>query len=138
MHDIAQSIRAAEARGEFAPLTSPVSDEYDGAAEGRLLIRRYVAYERNRALRRRKLDEVRNAGRPLACEVCGFGFEATYGERGNGYIECHHIMSLHVSRSARTKLTDLPSSTPTAIAIHVRPPWLTPAELADLTRRQAT
>jgi len=25
------------------------------------------------------------------CMVCGFDFEATYGELGKGYIECHHV-----------------------------------------------
>lgn len=31
----------------------------------------------------------------LACEACGFDFEATYGPRGAGYIECHHVVPLH-------------------------------------------
>ncbi|MGR6837993.1 HNH endonuclease [Aliivibrio wodanis] len=26
-----------------------------------------------------------------ACKVCGFDFEAAYGEYGNGYIEVHHL-----------------------------------------------
>ncbi|HBG0059928.1 TPA: HNH endonuclease [Clostridioides difficile] len=28
------------------------------------------------------------------CIVCGFDFEKTYGDRGKGYIEIHHIKPL--------------------------------------------
>jgi hypothetical protein len=59
MRQLAESIREAEARGDFAALTRPVPEEDDGASEGKLLIRRHVAYERDRALRQRKLDETR-------------------------------------------------------------------------------
>jgi 5-methylcytosine-specific restriction protein A len=94
-----------------------------------------VAYERSRALRQRKLAQVRDAGRPVACEVCGFDFEQAYGERGSGYIECHHILPLHVSGSARTRLSELALLCANCHrVIHVRPPWLTPGELADLMR----
>ena len=58
MHQLTQSIRDAEARGDFASLTSPVPEEDEGASEGSLLVRRHVAYERDRRLRQRKLDEV--------------------------------------------------------------------------------
>ena len=30
----------------------------------------------------------------LTCRVCGFNFEATYGEHGAGYIEAHHLVPL--------------------------------------------
>jgi predicted HNH restriction endonuclease len=29
--------------------------------------------------------------------VCGFDFAQTYGDRGKGFIECHHIVPLHVA-----------------------------------------
>jgi 5-methylcytosine-specific restriction protein A len=42
----------------------------------------------------------------LECEVCGFDFFETYGERGNGFAECHHKLALsHGTRS--TYLRDL-------------------------------
>ena len=81
MHQTAEAIRQAEARKEFSSLTQPMMDE-DGANEGKLLMRRHVVYERDRTLRQRKLDEVRRAG-AIACEVCGFDFTETYGDRGN-------------------------------------------------------
>jgi predicted HNH restriction endonuclease len=31
----------------------------------------------------------------LACEACGFDFEATYGELGRGFIHVHHVKPLH-------------------------------------------
>lgn len=136
MHQLAETIRAAEARGDFVPLTQPVPDEDDGADEGRLLIRRHVTYERDRALRQRKLDEVRRVGMPLACEVCGFDFAEVYGERGKGYIECHHIVPLHVSGVARRILSDLALLCANCHRmIHTGTPWLKPPELKMLIRR---
>jgi 5-methylcytosine-specific restriction protein A len=139
MHQLAESIRQAEARGEFAPLTQPVAEEDEGAEEGRLLVRRHVAYERDRALRQRKLDQVCHEGRPIACEVCGFDFAQVYGERGWGFIECHHIVPLHVSGAARRRLSDLALLCANCHRmIHARAPWLTPQELQQMIRRDST
>ncbi len=30
----------------------------------------------------------------LQCEVCRFYFYEIYGERGYGFIECHHIIAI--------------------------------------------
>jgi 5-methylcytosine-specific restriction enzyme A len=136
IHQLAESIREAEARGDFIPLTQPVPEEGDdGGHEGRLLIRRHVSYERDRKLRQRKLDATRRVGRPIACEVCGFDFALTYGDRGKGYIECHHIVPLHVSGPGRTRLSDLALLCANCHRmVHSRAPWLTPLELQDLIR----
>ena len=107
MQQIARAIREGAQNGDFTLLTSPADDEDEGVPEGRLLIRRHVAYERNRSLRRRKLQAVLDAGGRLTCEACGFDFEQTYGERGHGYIECHHTMPLHTRPSKVTRLRDL-------------------------------
>lgn len=132
---VAELIREAEARGEFARLEGPVADEQASATEGRLLIRRHVAYERNPALRKRKLAAVLRTGKSLACEACGFDFEDTYGERGKGYIECHHVVPLHVAPSRITRLSDLVLLCANCHrVIHARPPWLTLAELRALIR----
>jgi len=135
MHQLAESIRGGAARGEFAHLTRPVAEEDEGATEGRLLIRRHVAYERDHALRQRKLDEVRRSGAPIACQVCGFDFAATYGDRGRGYIECHRIVPLHASGPGRRRLSDLALLCANCHRmVHARAPWLTPGELQSLTR----
>jgi 5-methylcytosine-specific restriction enzyme A len=44
----------------------------------------------------------------LACEVCGFDFAKFYGDIGEGYAECHHILPLSsTDTTRRTKLADL-------------------------------
>jgi 5-methylcytosine-specific restriction enzyme A len=131
----AQALRAAASRGDFAGLSSPADDEDDDLAgnEGRLLIRRHVARERDPRLRRRKIAAVLSQGGSLACEACGFDFEETYGERGQGYIECHHVVPLHATGPRSTRLSDLALLCANCHRItHARPPWLTPQELRSL------
>jgi 5-methylcytosine-specific restriction protein A len=43
----------------------------------------------------------------LTCEACGFDFFKRYGERGGGYIECHHRIPLSESGPTQTRLKDL-------------------------------
>jgi 5-methylcytosine-specific restriction protein A len=38
----------------------------------------------------KKIKAVLKAGKTICCEACGFNFEEFYGERGRGFIECHH------------------------------------------------
>lgn len=52
MQQIAQAIRDGVHDGDFALLTASVEDEEYGAPEGSLLVRRHVAYERNKSPRR--------------------------------------------------------------------------------------
>lgn len=134
MHQFAKSIRQAEARGEFKSLTQPVADEDADASEGRLLIRKHVAYERDGNLRQRKLEQTIRSGRPIACEVCDFDFTETYGDRGKGYIECHHIIPLHVSGPGRRRVDDLALLCANCHRMVHRTPWLTPPELQSLIR----
>lgn len=58
-------------------------DEY---FEGEVVERFTSHYERNPKLR---AAAIRAHG--LQCRVCGFDFEKTYGVRGAGYIEVHHL-----------------------------------------------
>ena len=65
--------------------TAADEDEFD-APEGRLLTRTHLQRERNRALvKRKKASVIRDVGH-ICCEVCGFDFLATYGERGRDFI----------------------------------------------------
>jgi 5-methylcytosine-specific restriction enzyme A len=131
MHVRAQALREAAMRGELANLDGSADrEDDDGAAEGGLLVRLHVSRERSRGLRRRKIENARRNGQPIACEVCGFDFEQTYGNRGRGYIECHHIVPLHALGSRRTLLRDLALVCANCHRmIHVRSPWLTPKQL---------
>ncbi|MFJ9021648.1 HNH endonuclease [Streptomyces sp. NPDC102259] len=108
MAEVAQRIRDGLLTGDFQTLPPEAEEEDDySAPEGRLLIRRHRSRERDKGLRKRKIDAVLRQGRRLACEACGFDFEAIYGPRGAGYIECHHVVPLHEAGEGRTKLSDL-------------------------------
>ncbi|AVW90708.1 HNH endonuclease [Celeribacter baekdonensis] len=87
--------------------TAENEDEFD-APEGRLLTRIHLYRERNRTLvKRKKASVLRDAGR-ICCEICGFDFLETYGERGRNFIECHHTAPISsLGENARTSLKDL-------------------------------
>ena len=87
---------------------------------------------------RRKISSVLAAGGPLACEVCEFDFSKFYGDRGQGYIECHHVEPLHVGGERVRTIRDLALLCSNCHRmIHTRPPWPSPAELREVVRRQA-
>ncbi len=133
--------RAADLRAELSPPneTTPIPDvdEDTAADEGRALERTQLRYERDPRLRRRKIEEVLKAGGAIACEVCGFRFERSYGDRGRDYIEVHHRTPLHVSGRTKTGLTDLAMLCSNCHRmIHRRAPWLTVEELQELFSTQ--
>ncbi|MFF2776450.1 HNH endonuclease [Streptomyces sp. NPDC058052] len=133
MTETARLIRQGIATGELqylAPAEDEEFDDDDSAPEGRLLMRRHRARERNKGLRKKKIASVLQRGGRLACEACGFDFEAVYGDRGAGYIECHHILPLHVAGEGLTKLSDLALICANCHRmIHRHAPWPTPEEL---------
>jgi len=103
---LAAAIRAEASRQEAAPLAP--EDGEEEAQEGRILYRRHRVRERDRRLVQRKKQSVQQRTGRLACEVCAFEFEAVYGRRGAGYIECHHTIPLAQETSVRTtRLGDL-------------------------------
>ncbi|MFF0302491.1 HNH endonuclease [Streptomyces sp. NPDC004562] len=142
MAEVARLIRQGISSGELQTLDQS-DDELDddfSAPEGRLLLRRHRARERSKRLRKKKIDSVLRSGGTLACEACGFDFEDVYGERGLGYVECHHVVPLHEVGEAQTKLSDLALICANCHRmIHRRAPWPTPAELraAVVDRRAA-
>ncbi|MFH8437027.1 HNH endonuclease [Streptomyces sp. NPDC018007] len=142
MAEAARLIRQGIAAGELQSF-APTEDEEFGddfsAPEGRLLMRRHRARERNKGLRKKKIASVLQRGGQLACEACGFDFEKVYGDRGTGYIECHHVLPLHVAGEGRTKLSDLAIICANCHRmIHRRAPWPTPGELrASIEQKHA-
>jgi 5-methylcytosine-specific restriction protein A len=138
IQQLALAIREGARHGDFAELSRTAEDDDVGAMEGRLLLRRHVAHERSRSLRRRKLKAVLEAGGSLSCEVCGFNFEQAYGERGKGFIECHHVLPLHTRPPKITRLKDLVLLCANCHRMsHVGSPWLSPAELKRLVLASA-
>ncbi|MFB8270281.1 HNH endonuclease [Streptomyces sp. NPDC055955] len=107
----AEAIRLGIASGELHRIP-PQPDETgeDGettAPEGRLLTRWALYRERDRGLRNRKIRQARRQGQAIRCEVCSFDFKRLYGDLGDGYIEVHHTLPLHISGPTETKLDDL-------------------------------
>ncbi|MGW4505935.1 HNH endonuclease [Streptomyces sp. NPDC004436] len=139
---VARLIREGVADGELQELAATGDEEFEddySAPEGRLLMRRHRARERNKGLRKKKIDSVLRRGGRLACESCGFDYEEVYGDRGAGYIECHHVVPLHEAGEGRTKLSDLALICANCHRmIHRAAPWPTPAELrATIERKHA-
>jgi 5-methylcytosine-specific restriction protein A len=101
-----------------------------------MLTRLHRVRERNREIvRRRKEQAMARLGR-LACEACGFDFAERYGERGWGFVECHHTRPVHTLRPGeRTRLADLALLCANCHRmIHARRPWLSLHELRALLR----
>ncbi len=48
-----------------------------------------VRYERNKKARKKCIEAL-----GCFCSICGFDFEAKYGELGKGFIEVHHIIPI--------------------------------------------
>ncbi|WP_235922156.1 HNH endonuclease [Lentzea tibetensis] len=130
----AEAIRRGVESGELVELRPiPDLDEMDAAEEGRILLRRHLARERNPKLRKQKIRSVLRRHGCLECEVCDFDFERVYGERGASYAECHHVTPLHVSGTVRTTLDDLAILCANCHRmIHRGTTWLTPPELREL------
>lgn len=95
------------------------------AAEGRIMTRVHISRERNSALvKKKKAVALRQHG-GLACEVCGFNFLQTYGERGREFIECHHTLPVSsLGEHGKTNLKDLALVCSNCHRmIHARRPW---------------
>ncbi|QIP86322.1 HNH endonuclease [Streptomyces sp. Tu 2975] len=106
----ARAVEEGISSGELAliaPQPDEVADDGLTALEGRLLARWALSRERSTKLRRRKIDDVLRRGRPLECEVCRFNFGLQYGRLGEGYIEIHHTLPLHISGPRETRIGDL-------------------------------
>ena len=70
----------------------------------------------------------------LFCEACNFDFKDRYGERGDGFIECHHIVPLsEIDREQETKLTDLALLCSNCHRmVHRKKKWLTMSQLKKI------
>ncbi|MCK1506314.1 HNH endonuclease [Bradyrhizobium sp. 18] len=108
--------------------------EGEDAEEGRILTRFHQIRERDyRIVERRKLQALRANG-ALHCEACGFNFSLKYGDRGTGFIECHHAKPVsELQPGERTKLNDLILLCANCHRmVHSRRPWLSLEELRQI------
>ncbi|MEU5108902.1 HNH endonuclease [Streptomyces sp. NPDC021354] len=118
-----------------------VAEDGSTAPEGRLLARWVISRERDPRLRRRKIESARRLGQPLQCEVCSFHFGRFYGRLGEGYIEVHHVLPLHISGPRETQLDDLALLCSNCHRMchrsHLGESWRTPADLRTEMGRTA-
>ena len=84
------------------------SEEKHIAKEGQILYKLHKYRERNQTLIKKKKEQHYRKYSNLACELCGFDFEKTYGEVGKGFIECHHKTPLaELTAETTNSLDDL-------------------------------
>lgn len=109
LHQIATAIRATYEQVSFEPKESYRVDADDEVfPEGKILTRLHKLRERNPRATKKKKDKVLAEKGRLLCEVCDFDFFEVYGELGEGFAECHHIIPIaELGGSQRTKLSDL-------------------------------
>ena len=144
-HHVELHARSTQLRA-FIAATIVVSDVEDDvqvidgalASEGRLLVRVHKTYERSKSNRNRKIQQFQKQhnGR-VFCECCGFDFERTYGERGRGFIECHHAVPLsRLAPTQKLSLRDLRLLCANCHRmIHIAQPWLSIETLAAGMKR---
>jgi 5-methylcytosine-specific restriction protein A len=130
----AASIVADIESGASEPVLVSDDEEDVDAPEGRLLTVRHRQRERNRKLVTTKKKRAVERHGYIACEACGFDFGERYGERGEGFIECHHTVAVKdLKPDSRTRLSDLALLCSNCHRIvHRKTPWLTIPELAAL------
>jgi len=102
--------------------------------EGREITRIHRTRERDPKIIKEKKEKVLKERGRLVCEVCGFDFEKTYGERGYGYIECHHKIGVsNMNEDDVTRLEDLALVCSNCHRmIHRKKDWLTISELKEI------
>lgn len=111
-------------------------DDGEEAEEGRILTRLHRSRERNRQLVERRKAKALQENGSLRCEACDFDYSARYGDRGAGFIECHHTSPVStLSPGVKTKLAELALLCANCHRmIHVRRPWMTVEELRTALR----
>ncbi|WP_084866987.1 HNH endonuclease [Prescottella equi] len=144
IHEAALQIRADAALGVMGQADAevyPAVDELEGleaqeiasALEGAVRRRWATQRERDPKLRKDKIAESQRLRGEVSCEVCGFDFSRAYPGRGDGYIEVHHRVPLHVSGEIENSLDDLVLLCANCHRmIHRASTWLTPEELGQI------
>ena len=127
-----------EVRGEPEAMGQIPPDVDLEGKEGSRVLRKHLWVERDyRLVNAKKKAVLASTGR-LACEVCGFDFHATYGTRGKGFCEAHHIRSLARGGKRKTRLADLAVVCSNCHRImHRGDRVLTPPELRHLMKGDA-
>lgn len=110
------------------------AEEDEEASEGKILSRIHKYRERDRKIVKKKKNSVLSRFGNLKCEVCNFDFAEEYGDRGEGFAECHHKIPVsELDPGHKTKLSDLAILCANCHRmIHISKPWLTLSELKKI------
>lgn len=105
--------------------------------EGKVVYRLHKQRERKGTLPLEKKRTVFKELGYLECEVCGFNFQEIYGQRGIGFIECHHNKFVSELEDEQTiKLSDLSLLCSNCHRmIHTKKPWLSVEELKEIINK---
>lgn len=135
LHKVAQSIIFGTQISKQVEVTVD-NEEENEFPEGKVLYRLHKSRERNRKLIKKTKDKALKKGN-LKCAVCKFDFHETYGELGEGYIECHHTIPVSEYKSEMvTKVNDLALVCSNCHRmLHRKRPWLTIDQLSLLLNK---
>lgn len=136
LHAAAAVIRAQIAAGTESVTFGYDEPEVEEAPEGRLITRLHRTRERSHKLVAAKKKSFLKKQGSLFCEACSFDFGKVYGERGEGFIECHHTKPIHQMKPGeKTKQSDLALVCANCHRmIHAKQKWLSVSELKALLR----
>lgn len=134
LREIAESIRSAVESDALILAEDIATNGEEESEEGRLLTRIHRYRERDPKLVKRKKDRVLKELNSLSCEVCSFDFGKVYGDRGHGFVECHHTKPVsEIEVGEKTKLSDLSLVCSNCHRmIHRKRPWLSVEKLKTL------
>lgn len=120
------------------PQLSGVGEPKPAYLEGGVAERFHKYRERNaKAVAEKKAQTLAEKGH-LKCEACNFDYTEAYGERGDGFIECHHETPISASDFAREiKLSDLVLLCANCHRmVHRKKPWLSLVDLKSLVKNE--
>lgn len=95
--------------GDINLIYSQAEDEF---VEGKETDQTSIRYERNIKAKKKCIE-----ANGCKCAVCGFDFESTYGELGEGFIEVHHIVPIS-QRGGEYKLDPIKDLVPLCSNCH--------------------
>jgi 5-methylcytosine-specific restriction enzyme A len=139
LHALADSIRIGLNDNKDLLLNTYGEEDERHFPEGALKYRQHVTRERNRDLVRKVKERAKRVHGRLTCEICGFDFEAVYGDIGSDYIECHHTVPVsELKPGGFTRLIDIALVCANChCMIHRRRPWLRLPDLRALVSTSA-
>ncbi|MBX9706657.1 MAG: HNH endonuclease [Caulobacteraceae bacterium] len=128
-----EAFAAALGLGDLPVEPGSVAPEPDrrGFAEGSRTLREHLRLERSTAL----VGQFKAGLDDFCCAICGFDFEATFGELGRGFIEAHHVEPLGETGASFRHVEDLlPVCSNCHRMLHRRWPALRPDELRAIVK----